>query len=43
MNNNSQVIWDYSDETMNRIQEEISRFQADFGGTNILDPLKKVI
>ena len=27
---------------MSQILSEISNFKADFGGTNILDPLKKV-
>ena len=27
---------------MSQILSEISRFEANFGGTNILDPLKKV-
>ena len=40
---NFQEIWEYSDDTMGKILSEISQFTANYGGTNILDPLKKVI
>ena len=39
--NDSSVIWTYNDDIMPQILSEISVFAANFGGTNILDPLKK--
>ena len=40
--NNPNFIWTYNDDIISQILSEITHFKADFGGTNILDPLKKV-
>ena len=37
----SEDIWTYNNETMPEILQEISKFSADFGGTDILEPLIK--
>lgn len=36
-------LWQYTDENMEKIKFIIDGFRADYGGTNILTPLKKAV
>ncbi len=36
-------IWEYSDESLPIVLDQIRHFDADFGGTDILEPLVKAI
>jgi hypothetical protein len=37
------MVWPYSDESIKLILDMISKFDANFGGTEILEPLKNAL
>jgi len=36
-------LWDYNDETTEKIIEKLMDYDADYGGTDILKPLKEAV